>query len=550
MDRSLGVLTPVAGTDQFSRATSPDGATTLTPQYDAAGNLALLTLANAGGPILQYAYTWDELGYLSSASRTDGSGGPAVTESYGYGAGGGRARITRTTADGVVHTVRVFDSLVLKDAPLLHDDSDYADTAATEELYLAGGMARVFQDPSGQMPEVSKKTYGAANVHTFLSFGDVLGSGAFVIDHDTGELAERTSYMAYGAIDADYRPKRWEHSREDQKFTGAWDGAEVGLVYMGARYYSPQLGRFISPDPLTVHALRGDVNPYEYAYGNPTSYVDPTGLDPAAPPEPPPPPPIDAACPAGATTCNQTTDNAGWATYFSNVPTNAGDQWQSIGDTWNSLALWLGQSPVFQTPTATSTGGGLYILGARLLHGMEVIKQNPRENLQNYLENVQIALTLLGAVRAGFPPLPGVPAIAGGGAGVAVALPAGPAVALPTEIPVAPPAFLTERKGDEWQPPDAAAGKVPSEWGPGSSTRKGVGTRWQDPTNAGNGIRIDRGNPANIQQTQQVDHVIVRYNGQVIGRSGQPIAGSIAEDATEAHIPLSEWLNWASWFHP
>ena len=104
--------------------------------------------------------------------------------------------------------------------------------------------------------------------------------------------------------------------------------------------------------------------------------------------------------------------------------------------------------------------------------------------------------------------------------------------------------------GGGWTPPGEAAGKVPSEWGAGSPTNKGVGTRWQDPANPGNGIRIDQGNPANSQVTQQVDHVIVRSNGQVIGRSGAAIPGSIAENAAEAHIPLSEWLNWSSWNHP
>jgi RHS repeat-associated protein len=63
------------------------------------------------------------------------------------------------------------------------------------------------------------------------------------------------------------------------KYTAHWDNAEVGLVYLGARYYSPQLGRFISPDPLTIHGLMGDSNPYAYADGNPIRFVDPTGLD-------------------------------------------------------------------------------------------------------------------------------------------------------------------------------------------------------------------------------------------------------------------------------
>lgn len=96
----------------------------------------------------------------------------------------------------------------------------------------------------------------------------------------------------------------------------------------------------------------------------------------------------------------------------------------------------------------------------------------------------------------------------------------------------------------------AGAGKVPGGWGAGAPNKKGVGTRWTDPDNAGNGVRVDAGNPANSQVTQQVDHVVVRYNGQVIGRDGRPITGSIANNPSQAHIPLSEWLTWKSWFKP
>ncbi len=97
---------------------------------------------------------------------------------------------------------------------------------------------------------------------------------------------------------------------------------------------------------------------------------------------------------------------------------------------------------------------------------------------------------------------------------------------------------------------EAATAKVPEGWGSGAATNKGVGSRWTDPANPGNGIRIDQGSPANSQISQQVDHVVVRHNGQVIGRNGQAISGSLKENAIEAHIPLSEWLTWTDWFAP
>jgi len=49
-----------------------------------------------------------------------------------------------------------------------------------------------------------------------------------------------------------------------------------GLYYMRARYYDPNVGRFISEDPLGFGG--GDVNLYAYVQNNPVNRVDPRGL--------------------------------------------------------------------------------------------------------------------------------------------------------------------------------------------------------------------------------------------------------------------------------
>ncbi|MFA4916433.1 MAG: RHS repeat-associated core domain-containing protein [Syntrophales bacterium] len=49
-----------------------------------------------------------------------------------------------------------------------------------------------------------------------------------------------------------------------------------GLYYMRARYYDPQVGRFISEDPIGFGG--GDVNLYAYVGGNPIMGIDPLGL--------------------------------------------------------------------------------------------------------------------------------------------------------------------------------------------------------------------------------------------------------------------------------
>lgn len=100
-----------------------------------------------------------------------------------------------------------------------------------------------------------------------------------------------------------------------------------------------------------------------------------------------------------------------------------------------------------------------------------------------------------------------------------------------------------------WEDP-AVQDKLPDDWGEGQATKKGVGHRWQDPNDPGSGVRIDQGNPNNFQPTQQVDHVIVRDGGKVIGRDGEPISGWIKNNPDQSHIPLTEWKQWKSWNHP
>jgi RHS repeat-associated protein len=54
-----------------------------------------------------------------------------------------------------------------------------------------------------------------------------------------------------------------------------WD-SETGLNYYRARYYAPDVGRFISEDPIRFKA---GVNFFAYVLNNPVLYGDPTGLE-------------------------------------------------------------------------------------------------------------------------------------------------------------------------------------------------------------------------------------------------------------------------------
>ena len=60
---------------------------------------------------------------------------------------------------------------------------------------------------------------------------------------------------------------------------------ETNLLYMQRRHYAPDLGRFISPDPI---GLAGGSNLFSYGMNNPVTYTDHTGLQPGFPVPPSP----------------------------------------------------------------------------------------------------------------------------------------------------------------------------------------------------------------------------------------------------------------------
>jgi RHS repeat-associated protein len=68
-------------------------------------------------------------------------------------------------------------------------------------------------------------------------------------------------------------------------YTGEWWEDDAGLLFLRARYYDPQLGIFLSPDPVPGTHL------YLYVGANPINLVDPSGRDGTPPPPRPPTPP-------------------------------------------------------------------------------------------------------------------------------------------------------------------------------------------------------------------------------------------------------------------
>ncbi len=102
---------------------------------------------------------------------------------------------------------------------------------------------------------------------------DALGSPVAATD-EAGNVVWRESYRPYGQR-IDNEPAADANSRW---YTGHPQDADTGLVYAGARYYDPVVGRFLAQDPVefqedNLHSF----NRYAYGANNPYKYIDPDG---------------------------------------------------------------------------------------------------------------------------------------------------------------------------------------------------------------------------------------------------------------------------------
>jgi RHS repeat-associated protein len=101
---------------------------------------------------------------------------------------------------------------------------------------------------------------------------DHLGSTSLTTDQSGAPVAE-TRYLPYGE-------ERWITSTlvTDFTFTGQRADSYIQLMEMGARWYDPQIGRWISLD--SIISSIGDpqaLDRYAYTYNNSLRYMDPSG---------------------------------------------------------------------------------------------------------------------------------------------------------------------------------------------------------------------------------------------------------------------------------
>ncbi len=114
---------------------------------------------------------------------------------------------------------------------------------------------------------------GSWYYYIYNAHGDVVG-----LVNEAGTVVNTYEYTPWGEV-------RNETEMVDNpiKYAGEYYDDELGMIYLRARYYDPQIGRFTSLDVEEGNiAIPLEMNRYVYCLNNPIKYVDPYGEFPLA----------------------------------------------------------------------------------------------------------------------------------------------------------------------------------------------------------------------------------------------------------------------------
>src|SRR5207244_1607302 len=111
-----------------------------------------------------------------------------------------------------------------------------------------------------------------------------IAAGPVLITGTGSAVVEERRYEPFGvpidARQASNPPGDVDFTRDPQNVLGKMSDPSTGWSYHGARWMSPQSGRWLSPDPAVSgpdlrHLLSPwDLNPYQFARQNPAVYWD------------------------------------------------------------------------------------------------------------------------------------------------------------------------------------------------------------------------------------------------------------------------------------
>jgi RHS repeat-associated protein len=214
-------------------------------QSDAAGNVTRMLSYT---PYRGISLSWDTQGQLLSAKTNN-----VIAESYTYDPLG--RRLSTTDSSGTVWHV-------------------YDGGHCAADVDASGQPLRAYTWGPGIDNLLAVTVFSPDATNTCYAVKDHLGSVHALID-SSGTVAATYTYDAWGNVLSHFRTP--ELSNFSLRFL--WQGREyswaTGLYNFRARWYSPELGRWLSPDPI---GLEGGLNLYEFCGNDPVNFVDPYGL--------------------------------------------------------------------------------------------------------------------------------------------------------------------------------------------------------------------------------------------------------------------------------
>ncbi|MCK8616112.1 putative T7SS-secreted protein [Gordonia sp. C13] len=262
-------------------------------RYDAAGRVISMSRRRLSRKPDVWQYVWDAHDHLRSVTTPDGT-----SWTYTYDHAGRRLSKTNQSTGETTrfhwhgeHLVEQTD-LAPDDGQLLrattwtYSPSAYAPLAQTttsEPISLTEVDSSEGDDQDrdlslnlgGNLPttptSTRRWTQSEIDREFFAVITDQIAAPTALVEPNTGEVAGRSIRTVYGET-------AWTGVSTPWSYPGQYLDPETGLHYNRHRYYHPDTGRYLSPDPL---GLAPAPNPHTYA-GNPSVWADPLGLSPTA----------------------------------------------------------------------------------------------------------------------------------------------------------------------------------------------------------------------------------------------------------------------------
>ncbi|QHF10610.1 sugar-binding protein [Pseudomonas syringae UB303] len=216
-------------------------------KYDAWGNL----VEKIVGIVRWQTFTYDSENRLVK-TETMANSQVESTSSYQYDSLGRRVGKQSDIKGQTDHRLFLWQGL-----RLLREESPGQSSLYLYEPGSYAPLARVDEKEG----EVENKVY---YFHT-----DQIGTPLEMTDAE-GQIVWQAKYRPWGAIEK----LVVNEVEQNLRFQGQYFDVETGLHYNTFRYYDPEIGRFITQDPI---GLSGGDNLYQYA-PNPNGWVDPFGL--------------------------------------------------------------------------------------------------------------------------------------------------------------------------------------------------------------------------------------------------------------------------------